>query len=305
MTIDIMMPLWGRTDHFQVAVESVLAQIDDDWRLVVIDDRNPDPTAAAWLRRIDDPRVEYLLNEENLGPGANFQRAAELARADRVVIMGCDDVMHPEFVARIAELENAYPNAAIIEVGVDVIDANGRATLPLADRVKRFYTPRSSSTLELSGEDLAVSLLRGNWLYFPSLAWRRSELQRFGFRSDRDVVQDLTLIMEIVFDGGSLVYDRRVAFDYRRHASSVSWRAGPDGSRFAEERRLFADVAGWAEERGWRRAARQARWHGSSRLNGATQLLAAARAGDARGILGLIRHVVGGSGDPVDDDPRR
>ncbi len=173
MTIDIMMPFWGRTDHFRIAVESVLAQTDPDWRLVVIDDRNPDPAAATWLRTLPDPRIEYVLNDVNLGPGANFQRAVDLSLADRVVIMGCDDRMLPGFVAQVRELATAHPEAAIIEVGVDVIDGDGDPVLPVADRVKRHYMPRTEAPILMSQEKLAVSLLRGNWLYFPSLVWRR------------------------------------------------------------------------------------------------------------------------------------
>ena len=46
----------------------------------------------------------------------------------------------------------------------------------LADRVKRHvYAPRGPGETVLYGEPLATSLLRGNWLYFPSLAWRLVE----------------------------------------------------------------------------------------------------------------------------------
>lgn len=299
-----MMPFWGRTDHFRLAVQSILDQDDPDWRLVVIDDQNPDPEAAAWLRGLPDPRIEYVLNPTNLGPGANFQRAVELSRADLVVIMGCDDVMRRDYVNRVAHLGRQFPDAAIIETGVEVIDGEGRPCLPLADRVKQYYRPAVDEPVVLAGEEIAVSLLRGNWLYFPSLCWRRSHLVSHGFRPDRDVVQDLTLILEIVFDGGALVFDPYVAFDYRRHRTSVSWKAGPDGSRFAEERRLFADVAAWSQDRGWRRAARCARQHHSSRLNALTQLPAALRAGDLRGAASLLRHGFGGLEPAVNDDPR-
>lgn len=293
MALDILMPLYGRTDHFVSAVESVLAQTDEDWRLVVVDDRNPDPAAAAWFRSLDDPRLHYVLNEQNLGPARNFQRTAEQAVADRAVLMGCDDLMLPGYVARIARLAELAPDAAIIQPGVRVIDGDGAAVLPLPDRVKALQRPRSGRTVRLRGEGLATSLLHGNWLYFPSIAWRTAELRRYGFPADRDVVQDLTLVMDIVLDGGLVLADPEVVFSYRRHAASVSFQAGPDGSRFAEERELFDDVRERARRLGWTRAARAAALHWTSRLNAASQLPQALLARDPRSLGSLVRHAAG------------
>jgi len=122
--------------------------------------------------------------------------------------------------------------------------------------------------------------------------WRAEDLRRFGFREGFEVVQDLALMMDIVFDGGSLLLDDEVVFSYRRHATSVSAVTGPDGAKFAEERTLFDEVAARADARGWPRAARAARLHLTSRLNAVTELPAALRAGDPAGRRALLRHAL-------------
>jgi hypothetical protein len=146
---------------------------------------------------------------------------------------------------------------------------------------------------ELGGEELAASLLRGNWLYFPSIAWRSAAVREVGFRDGLEVVQDLALVLDLVERGARLVVDPEVCFSYRRHrASCSSWRA-LDGSRFIEERSFFLDEAVRMQTCGWHQAARSARRHTSSRLNALTLLPMALGKRHRSGIRVLARHAFG------------
>jgi glycosyltransferase involved in cell wall biosynthesis len=291
MTLDIMMPFYGRFDHFREAVESVLTQSDPDWRLTIVDDVYPDPAPGKWANAIDDPRVTYIRNEENLRPSRNYNKCAGLAQSEFVVIMGCDDVMLVDYVATVHELIKQFPDADVIQPGVTVIGEDGASSRPLADVVKGWYRFGGTGAREYRGEALAVSLLRGNWTYFPSLVWRTERLLEFGFRTDLDVVQDLAMLMEIVMAGGTLVLDDRLVFHYRRHSTSVSAVTGPDGSKFQQERTLFYECVDSCGSLGWTRAARVARRHFSSRLNALTELPGAISRGTARDRRVLTRHI--------------
>lgn len=293
--LDIVMPFWGDPGQFRLAVESVLAQDTGGWRLTIIDDAYPDPAPGAWAAGLDDPRVSYVRSAENRGVNGSFREAVRIAEAPYTVIMGCDDLLLPGYVRRIRELAVAHPGASYLQPGVEVIDASGVVTRPLADRVKAALRPRltDGAPRELGGEPLAASLLRANWTYFPSIAWRTDALKRFDFRPDYEVVLDLALQIEIVESGGSMVLDDRPAFRYRRHAASVSsWRAA-EGSRFEEERRYLAEAAAGMRRRGWTRAARAAANRATSRLNALSVLPRAVLARDGAGTRVLVRHGLG------------
>lgn len=292
MTIHVMMPFWGDIELFKKAVLSVLTQSDRDWKLTVIDDRYPGVEHRDWLEAIDDDRVSYVVNDHNLGVAANFQRSIDLATEDLVVIMGCDDLLLPNYVARIHALAARYPEASYFQPGVRVIDESGRPYFGLVERVKEYYRPTRRRIHELSGPVLAISLLRGNWTYFPSLCWRRADLSRWGFRPEFRVVLDLALQLDIATANGTLVVDDVDTFLYRRHKSSVSSAAAVDGSRFAEERAFFIEAARRCSSLGWRRAARVARAHLSSRLNAVTRLPSALAKGDRRGARALVAHAL-------------
>ena len=293
MHLDIMMPFYGRVDHFREAVESVIAQSDPDWRLVVIDDHYPDASAGDWLLGLGDARIEYVRHPANVGINRNFRESVERSRADLVVVFGCDDRMHPGYVGRMKQLAAEFPDASMLHPGVRIIDEDGAPTRTLVDSAKAYYRPRAHRPVRLAGEDLAVSVTRGNWMNFPAVAWRGSALRRTGFREGYEVVQDLALVLDLCVAGGSLVVDDVVAFDYRRHAGSVSsWKAA-DGSRFVEEARYFADLERRFRALGWRRATRAARWHVSSRINALTRLPSAVRSADRDGTRTLLGHALG------------
>lgn len=286
VTLEIYMPFYGRFDHLREAVTSVLAQSDPDWRLTVVDDVYPDLAPGQWVQSIDDPRVHYVRNAENLRPSRNYNACVAMSTAQHIVLMGCDDVMLPGYVARVRQLLSENPDADMLQPGVAVIDEAGRPSNPLPDRVKRSLSPPPGVH---HGESLAVSLLRGNWTYFPSLVWRRDHLER-QFRVDLDVVQDLAMIMSIVQRDGRLVLDHEVVFHYRRHSASVSAVTGPDGSKFRQESTLFAELTTSLSRMGWNRASRAASVHFTSRLNALREVPRAMRARDRAAALSLLRH---------------
>lgn len=290
IVIDVMLPYYGDVGLMKLAAQSVLDQSHADLRLVVLDDGYPDPEPARWFGAMDDPRVTYLRNESNLGANGNYRKAVELVEAEWFVMMGADDVMRPGYLAAVADAIARF-EVDIVQPGVEVIDENGTHVLPLVDKVKKQITPKvQAGGAVIGGEDLAASLMRGDWAYFPSIAWRTEVVRRIGFRTGLDVVQDLALILDIVKQGGKMALLTEVVFDYRRHSQSDSSVRALDGRRFDEERRFFLDEAASFDALGWSRAARVARRHITSRLNAASLLVKAART-PGGSPKALLKHV--------------
>jgi glycosyltransferase involved in cell wall biosynthesis len=288
--IDVLLPFYGDPAMMRLTVESVLAQDSPDFRLVVVDDGYPDPSIEPWFAGLGDDRVEYHRNVVNLGANRNYTRALELARAEHVVIMGADDVMLSNYLSVVEHALTRFPDASVVECGVEVIDEEGTVVRPLGDRVKARLAPRQTCTEKLSGERAMVGILRGNWTYFPSLCWRTEIVRQIGFRPEFHVVQDMALLMDVLMREGSLVVAPEIAFQYRRHAGSDSSVKTVTGNRFAEERQYFRRVADELHERGLSRAARAARVHATSRMHAASLIPVAARSRDLAAVGRLLRH---------------
>lgn len=290
--IDVMMPYYGRPDLLIDAVHSVLAQTSAEWRLTVVDDNYPDLEAAAWVGALGHPQVTYLRNQERLGVSGNFRRCLALASAPYVTFMGCDDLLSPDYVGVVSEAISTHPGAAAVQPRVRVIDDAGGESRALADQVKRRLAPHARETRVIAGEELATSLLHGNWTYFPSICWRRTFVNRHSFREDMETVLDFDLLLDLVLEDEEILLVPQETFSYRRHRHSASGTTARSAVRFEEESRLFAEAARRCTDRGWHRAARAARWHLASRVHAALLIPGAVARLDGRTAGRLVHHVV-------------
>lgn len=293
-TVGIYIPFWGELAYLRTAVESVQAQTDPDWTLTVVNDAHPDRSVDDWFQTLTDPRIRYVRNETNCGITENFRRCVQMATEPRVVVMGCDDYLLPRYVEVIRKAHAAFPGAGLIQPGVDVVDEQGRTVSTLVDTVKqKLMRPRQSTPALLGGDTLAANLMQGNWLYWPSLAFRRETIQAHDFRDGFAVIQDLALITDLLLDGEELLLVPETVFAYRRHSSSASSVELVDGSRFEGERRFFRLAGELASAKGWRKTRAAARLHITSRLHALVLLPATLLRRDVRTARMILRHAFG------------
>lgn len=294
MALDIFIPYWGNVGYMKQAVDSVLKQTNGDWLLTVVDDAYPGKAVREYVESISDPRITYLRKESNEGITENFRTCVSLASQDVLIVMGCDDILLPNFVDVILRSANSHPEAWIIQPGVRVIDEDGLTTNPLVDVVKNHLVrPKGKGPRSVKGEPLAVSLLHGDWLYWPSLAFRRDRIREFDFRDGLPVIQDLGLVIDMVLAGAVLLIEPEVCFAYRRHTSSASGAKLLDGSRFDGERDYFKLAAQLCQTKGWRRARRAAQLRLTSRAHALLFVPLALRRGSNDTLKRLVGHALG------------
>lgn len=298
-----MLPCGGNVDHFTKAVDSVLAQSHRDFRLIVVGGGRSGSEPERYAREVAarDSRVGYV-EDPDYDDDADAYRTcvglvtAGAAGASIVVIMGADDIMLPNYLQVVADGFAAVPDAAVMAVGVSVIDERGAAARGLGDTVKAFTAPKTDGRTVLHGEKLVTSLMHGNWTYSSSLAWSSEWIKRIGLRQGLGSARELALLVDVITGGGHMVYDPTLAFLYRRTQAAVDGSARGfaggsadesvrgsastgDGDRFDEEARFFAGEAEAFGARGWKNAERAARLHVTSRLSALSQLPSAAKAG--------------------------
>ena len=290
MALDIALPFYGEVAFMKQTVQSVLSQSDPNWRLIVVDDGYPDDTIPSWFESLKDERIEYQRNVKNLGANGNFQKCLGLLSAEYCLVMGADDLLEPNFVERINELITSNQAISMIHPGVKVIDENNELISTRSDQVKKKIRELQSSSTVLSGEPLAKSLMKGNWMYFPSIVWKTKTIQEIGFRPGFHVCQDLGLAMDLIMQGGELALIDDEIFRYRRHQESDSSIKAINGERFKDEKEFFSVMSQDLREIGWNSAARAAKVHGTSRLHAAS--LIPACLARKQNPFPLIKHVL-------------
>lgn len=290
MALDIALPFYGDVEFMKQTVQSILNQTDPNWRLVVVDDGYPDDTIPNWFANLNDQRIEYQRNEDNLGANGNFQKCLGLLSAEYCLVMGADDLLEPNFIERINKLIATHPGISMIHPGVKVIDEKNELISTRSDQVKKSIRESQSNSKVLSGEPLARSLMKGNWMYFPAIVWKTKTIQEIGFRPGFQVCQDLGLAMDLIMQGGEMALIDDEIFRYRRHQESDSSIKAFNGERFNDEKHFFKVMTKDLRRIGWKSAARAAKIHSTSRLHAAS--LIPACIARKQNPLPLIKHAL-------------
>lgn len=266
--VDILLPFWGDVDLFKQTVSSVIAQTEKDWELLIFDDHYPSNEPEAYIKSLDDSRIKYHRHEKNMGITKNFNFALSQATAPYFVMLGCDDILLPNYI-EIAMKD--IGDADFYQPAVQVINEKGVVYKPLADRIKSMLALKPGS---YQGEKLATSLCHGNWLYFPSILWKTEVVKKYRFDDKYKIAEDLLLELQLILDGHTLKVGKEPIFQYRRFSQSLSSREKQRGGvRFNEEDEVYGIFIEKFSSRGWGNAARAARIRVTSRLHNALSKL--------------------------------
>jgi glycosyltransferase involved in cell wall biosynthesis len=113
----IGLPLYGRGEHLEEALESLLSQTRRDLAIVVTDDAG-DPDAWEVLDGFHDDRLQYHRNERRLGLVGNWRHVFEVARLEHpeapFFAWGSDhDAWHPHWAERVLQILEREPEAVL------------------------------------------------------------------------------------------------------------------------------------------------------------------------------------------------
>ena len=103
VTVTVGIPTFNRARYLRESMASVLAQSYPDFRLLVCDNASTDATEET-VRSFDDPRIDYVRSDENIGMIANFNRVIERAATELVVLLPDDDLLYPDHLRRTVEV---------------------------------------------------------------------------------------------------------------------------------------------------------------------------------------------------------
>jgi glycosyltransferase involved in cell wall biosynthesis len=206
------------------AIESVLAQTDQDFELLLVDDGSRDDSTAIALdyaRRMPQ-RVRYLAHEGHVNRGMSATRNLGMreARGEFVAFIDADDFWRPEKLADQVAIMRQYPELGAVcgavnywrswSGGVDAIVPTGRVhDAPVAP-------PETSLDLYPLGAAAAPC---------PSdLMFRRDILERLGgfeahFSGPRQLYEDQALLAKLYLEA-PVYFSSRVWLDYRQHNES-------------------------------------------------------------------------------------
>ncbi|HEY0967242.1 MAG TPA: glycosyltransferase family 2 protein [Opitutaceae bacterium] len=128
--ISVLIPSYNRPELLVPTIESVLAQSHCDFEVIVSDDASPRGAeiAAALSRFSADARFRLILQPKNLGWSDNRNALLAQATGEFVMLVGDDDLLPANALARLSRHISSQPDTELIAFGYEVIDLDGRFT---------------------------------------------------------------------------------------------------------------------------------------------------------------------------------
>lgn len=110
----VIVPTYKRVLLLKEALISVISQDISDfaWNCLVMDNTPPDALgntpAMKIVRELNDERITYYRNAQNIGAGYNWNRGAELAAGEWIVFLHDDDIMYSDALTNLARIISVH-----------------------------------------------------------------------------------------------------------------------------------------------------------------------------------------------------
>ena len=190
--VSICIPFYHHDAYLPRLVDRFLQMRNPDLELVLVNDGTPETACPNFVRLKEElePLGHVFHTQENAGAGAARNKAAELARHDRLIFFDSDNIPFPNLVNSLC--------SALQESGADSVAAPFLAVPPLtlepsANDVQFAYLP--------SGGPLSLSLIE-NCLGDTCSIQRKSVFQSLGgFSTNRAYLDDWEYFIKLVGRG--------------------------------------------------------------------------------------------------------
>jgi glycosyltransferase involved in cell wall biosynthesis len=231
--ISIITPNKNGERFLEQTIQSVLAQRagEVDLEYIVLDGASTDGSLGIIERYRD--MIDVVISEPDTGPAAAINKGLEMARGEIIAWLNADDVYHPNALARVLEVMDANPKAALSFGSCRIIDEHGQEIRRPITRFKELFFPLSSR--------FTIQCI--NYISQPAMFFRRSALEQAGpLREDLKAAFDYDLTLRLWRHGGAVRVPGPPLADFRWHQGSIS--GSHFQAQFQEELQAAARDAG-------------------------------------------------------------
>ncbi len=161
-TVSIIMPAYNASRYIQEAINSVIEQSFTDWELLIADDGSVDDTKTV-LDTIQDERIKFFHNAQNMGPVLTRNKLIEKASGQFIAIQDADDASHPKRLEHQLNYLQEKKSYSLVGTFAQTIDKDGNKL--------------DINTCPLTHEELLEGLYKNINFICPSILFRKDILQ--------------------------------------------------------------------------------------------------------------------------------
>jgi glycosyltransferase involved in cell wall biosynthesis len=124
--ISVGMPVYNGENYIEPAIESILNQTFDDFRLIISDNASTDRTEEICHKyTLKDTRIRYFRNQKNLGAAHNFNLVFKLSSSKYFMWAAHDDIYAPNFLSSCIKVLEQNAHVVLCFAKTKFIDEHG------------------------------------------------------------------------------------------------------------------------------------------------------------------------------------
>ena len=128
MKFSVIIPLYNKAPYVAKAIQSVLCQTFTDYELIIVDDGSKDNSAEIAAQAIEGHSNCRLIRQENAGVSMARNNGVAASRGEYVCFLDADDWWDERFLAEMAQLIEAFPEAGIYGTNYIIVNETKRKT---------------------------------------------------------------------------------------------------------------------------------------------------------------------------------
>ena len=250
--ITVCIPFYKLNLQFlSAAINSVLEQSSDCWQLIIVDgSKDKNNNVQQYVKALNKANIGYVKNDQDISMAGNWNFAVSQAKSEFVTLLHDDDLLAPNYVEQMLTLVNQYPNSTAYYCDVKLINSKGNATWTVADKIKGLLRPNEHIS-HLIGDEGLSSLLKGCYIFCPTICYRKSKITEKMFNKKWQMVADLQCYVDLLTSGQLITGVKEKLYCYRRHDANQTSKLTQTMLRFQEEVALYDQVTDFAKVVGW------------------------------------------------------
>ena len=215
--ISVVMSVYNEPlSWIQEATESILHQTFEKFEYIIVIDNPKRDDVVEYLRNLNENRIKYIVNPENIGLVESLNKAILLSNGDFIARMDADDISEPKRL----ELELNYLSRNQLDLvgsNVNRIDTDGNL-------VGYILCPEKN-------EQIYKSIRHLGGIPHPTWLVKKSLYKSLNYYRAVDKAEDYDLLVRCVLGGYKLGCIQETLLNYRKNPNGIS-KSGKGQQRY-------------------------------------------------------------------------
>ena len=212
ITISILIPVYNVADYVEECLNSILAQIDDNAEIIVMNDASTDNSWEVLQAYQTHPKITLVQAPHNRGLSGTRNALLPLATNQYVWFIDSDDAMHDGAYAKVVN--------ALASMDVDMLGGNYMAWRGDNKRPKKAFVGTANQIINNDSLQFIKNIVENNSNHVWNKVYKRSVIEKISFQQGKkfEDIYYMTDLSKVIKNFAFIDYP---LIDYRERQGSI------------------------------------------------------------------------------------